>query len=70
MLIISQPALWWLPFVLVAPLIIWRAWDSWQETRSLLTTSEVRDWILHRGPRKTSSMNRLDFWWKHFIGRP
>jgi len=43
MLIISQPALWWLPFVLVAPLIIWRAWDSWQETRSLLTTSEVRD---------------------------
>jgi hypothetical protein len=67
-LIISQPSLWWVPLMLMAPIITWRAWDSWCETKSLLTPSEYRDWVLGVGPRKTSRRNRFHAWWMHFTG--
>jgi hypothetical protein len=67
-LIVSQPRLWWVPVAFLAPFVAWQAWESWDATKSLLTLSEYYDWVLGRGPRKTSRRNRLRAWWKHFTG--
>lgn len=72
MFIIGQPSLWWVPLMSVAmfvvPMVAWRAWESWDETKSLLSSSEYRNWVLGIGPRKTSRRNRVGPWWKHFTG--
>ena len=70
MLIIEHPRLWWFPLLLICPVVGWLAWDSWQETKSLMTPAEYRDWLVeHRRPQRWRA-HRLHAWWLHFTRRP